>query len=132
MHLREAEETLTDVMHILLTIVDVLVILLVIGFGATADGKWFRLYSIGTILVLILCGVWAFLDAPRIAANLPTPWLGVRERINIYGYMLWMMVLAIVLLRAQGAVAQDNLGGRPPEAQLPQHGQGPAHFRPSG
>jgi membrane protease YdiL (CAAX protease family) len=111
MHLREAEETLTDVMHIILTIVNVLFILLTIGFGATADGKWFRLYSIGTILVLVLCGAWAFLDSPRIAANLPTPWIGVRERINIYGYMLWMMVLAIVLLRVQQVERpQDDLG----------------------
>jgi hypothetical protein len=24
-----------------------------------------------------------------VAANLPTPWLGVTERVKIYGYMLW-------------------------------------------
>jgi len=35
------------------------------------------------------------------AANLPTPWLGVTERISIFGYMLWIAVLAIVLLRTQ-------------------------------
>jgi hypothetical protein len=99
MHLRGAEGTLTDVMHIIVTAVTVLLILLIIGFGAAADGKWFRVYSFATLLLLILTGAWAFLDAPRIAANLPTPWLGVRERINIYGYMLWMVVLAIVLLR---------------------------------
>lgn len=65
------------------------------------DGKWFRLYSFVTLLILIVAGAWAFMDAPRIAANLPTPWVGVRERINIYGYMLWMVVLAVVLLRAE-------------------------------
>ncbi len=101
MHLRGTESTLTDTMHIILTVVTVLLILLIVGFGAVADGKRFRLYSIATILILFVCGAWAFLDAPRIAANLPTPWVGVRERINIYGYMLWMLVLAIVLLRAQ-------------------------------
>ena len=126
MHLRGAEGTLTDTMHIILTVVTVLMILLIIGFGATADGKWFRIYSVVTLLILIVTGAWAFLDAPRIAANLPTPWLGVRERINIYGYMLWIIVLAAVLLRAQGSVAQTNLGGKPPEAQgsgqLPQPG----------
>jgi Protein of unknown function (DUF998) len=101
MHLRGTESTLTDTMHVILTVVTVLLILLIIGFGAAADGKRFRLYSIATIVILFLCGAWAFMDAPRIGANLPTPWVGVRERINIYGYMLWMLVLAIVLLRAQ-------------------------------
>ena len=105
MHLRGAEPTLTDTMHVILTVVTVLLILLIIGFGAAADGKRFRLYSIATILILLVCGIWAFLDAPRIAANLPTPWIGVRERINIYGYMLWMLVLAIALLRAQDSAA---------------------------
>ena len=99
MHLRGAGGTLTDVLHIIVTVVTVLMILLIIGFGSAAGGRRFRFYSLATILILILTGVWGFLDAPRIAANLPTPWLGVRERINIYGYMLWMALLAVVLLR---------------------------------
>ncbi len=101
MHLRGAGSTLTDAMHIIITVLTVLLILLIIGLGAAARGKWFRFYSIATILILFVCGAWAFMDAPRIAANLPTPWVGVRERINIYGYMLWMAVLAIVLLRGR-------------------------------
>ena len=99
MHLRGAEKSLTDTMHIILTVVTVLLILLIIGFGAVAEGNRFRVYSIATIVILIVCGAWAFWDGPRIAANLPTPWIGVRERINIYGYMLWMLALAVVLLR---------------------------------
>jgi hypothetical protein len=111
MHLRGAEGTLSDTVHIILTSATVLLILLIIGFGAAADGKWFRLYSFVTLLILIVSGAWAFLDAPRIAANLPTPWVGVRERINIYGYMLWMLVLAIVLLRAGNrCVATERQG----------------------
>jgi hypothetical protein len=35
-------------------------------------------------------------------ANQPTPWMGTEERINIYATMLWVAVLAIGLLRAQG------------------------------
>jgi hypothetical protein len=108
MHLRGAEGTLTDTMHIILTSVTVLFVLLAIGFGATANGKWFRLYSIGTLVILIVFGVLAFLDAPRLEAQLPTPWLGVRERINIYGYMLWMAVLAITLLRSKIPPIQAN------------------------
>jgi hypothetical protein len=105
MHLRGAEGTLTDTMHIILASVTVLSTLLAVGFGATANGKWFRLYSLGTIVALVAGGALAWLDAARVAANLPTPWLGVTERINIYGYMLWMAVLAITLLRVQDASA---------------------------
>jgi hypothetical protein len=43
----------------------------------------------------------ARLDSPLIAANLPTQWVGVRERISIFSFMLGLVVLAIALLRAQ-------------------------------
>jgi hypothetical protein len=105
MHLREVLAagggTLSDTLHIILASVDVLFILLIIGFGATASGKRFRLYSIGTILVLVVFGALAGLDGPRISANMPTPWVGVTERISIFGFMLWLMVLAVALLRSE-------------------------------
>lgn len=33
------------------------------------------------------------------------PWFGLIERINVYGYLLWIAVLAIILLRADIAVS---------------------------
>jgi hypothetical protein len=89
----------TNTIHLIATAVTVLLLLLIIAFGATADGQWFRLYSYATLVIFIVAGAWAFAELPRIAAHLPTPWLGVRERINIYGYMLWLAALALVLLR---------------------------------
>lgn len=114
MHLRETisqtGRTWNETMHLIGTGVTVLLILLIIGFGAVANGKWFRLYSYATILVLIVAGAWGAWSAPRIEANLPTPWVGVQERINIYGYMLWLAVLALVLLRVKMTAAT----GQPP------------------
>lgn len=101
MNLRGAETTISDTMHIIFYSVIPLIILLIIGFGATANGKWFRIYSIGTILILILFGALTGMAGSRIAAGLPTPWVGICERINVYGYMLWVMVLAIILLRTE-------------------------------
>jgi hypothetical protein len=108
MHLRGAEFTLTDSMHIVLAIVTVLLMLLAIGFGAAAFGKRFRLYSIATMVILVAFGALTGLDAPRIAANLPTPWVGVWERINIGVFLLWVVILAIALLRAQVERPRDN------------------------
>jgi hypothetical protein len=43
------------------------------------------------------------LQAGRITTNEPTPWAGIEERMNSYGIMLWVAVLAVGLLRAQEA-----------------------------
>ncbi|MGG6311829.1 DUF998 domain-containing protein [Paenibacillus macerans] len=99
MHLRGAEVTASDTMHAVLTGVLVLLIMLYIRFGAALHGKGFRLYSLATLLVLILFGAWAGLDGPRITAQLPTPWLGIKERINIYASLLWILLLALKTLR---------------------------------
>jgi hypothetical protein len=111
MHLRGAELTLTDTMHIVLAIVTVLLMLLAMCFGAAAFGKRFRLYSIATMVILVAFGALTGLDGPRIAANLPTPWVGLWERINISVFLLWVVVLALALLRTQVERPRDGLGG---------------------
>lgn len=109
MHLRGAERTLTDTLHIVFTMVTVLLMMLAIGFGAAAFGKRFRLYSIATMVILVAFGALTGLDAPRIAANLPTPWVGVWERINVGAFLLWVVVLAVALLRAR---EEGHMSGR--------------------
>jgi hypothetical protein len=99
-HMRGVPGTFTETMHLIFTGVGVLLCMFpAIGFGAAAFGKGFRLYSIVTMLVFLVFGILAGMYSPNLTANLPTPWLGVLERINIFGYLLWIMVLAIKLLR---------------------------------
>ena len=109
MHLREtlaaSGSTPSDTMHLVLASVTVLLMLLAIGFGSAAFGRQFRRYSIATLLILLAFGVLTFLDAPRVQANLPTPWIGVWERINVGAFLLWVVVLATILLRAGGTAA---------------------------
>jgi hypothetical protein len=99
-----------DILHIILTAVLVLLILLSIGFGAAAFGKRFRLYSIGTLTLVVVFGALAGVQGGRMAANQPTPWMGIEERINIFGFLLWVAVLAIALLRAQTDRPEASIG----------------------
>ena len=103
MHQREVlaagGATLTDTLHIAFTMVVVPLMLLQIGFGAAAFGKRFRVYYILTILILFSAGILTGIESPKLQANLPTPLIGVWERINIGVFMLWIVVLAILLLK---------------------------------
>ena len=103
MHQREVlaagGATWSDTAHVVLGGVTVFLMLLAIGFGATAFGKRFRLFSVVTIMVLLLFGGLTFLEAPRMQMNLPTLWIGLWERINISVFLLWVVVLASVLWR---------------------------------
>ena len=108
MHLRGAEFTRTDTMHIVFSMVTVLFMMLAIGFGVAAFGKRFRYYSIATLVILIAFGAWVGADAPGIAANLPTPWIGVWERICIGAFLLWVLVLATALLGAPVPAARSS------------------------
>jgi hypothetical protein len=106
--------TLTDTMHIVWSVVTVLLMMLQMGFAAAAAfGRRFRIYTIATMVVLFFFGALTFRTAPGVAANLPTPWLGVWERINVLGFMVWQAVLAMALLRSEGEVSRvDQLSTR--------------------
>jgi len=115
MHRREVlaagGATLSDTMHVVLGGVTVFLMFLAIGFGATAFGKRFRLYSIGSIVILLAFGGLTFLEAPRLQANLPTPWIGLWERINITVFLLWVVVLATAQWRSGTAPGETQSGG---------------------
>jgi hypothetical protein len=44
-------------------------------------------------------------------ANLPTPWIGLWERINISVFVLWVVVLATMLWRTGSAHGEIAEGG---------------------
>lgn len=97
--------TLTDTLHIAFSIATVLLMVLMMGFAAAAFGKSFRLYSVLTLILLLGFGALTGVDAPKMVANQPTPWMGVWERISIGVFMIWLMVLAARLLRSKKSTA---------------------------
>jgi hypothetical protein len=94
--------TLADTGHLVLAMVTVVLMLAAMAFGAAAFGMWFRLYTIATIVILLAFGGLTSADSPELAANLPTPWIWLWERISIMGFLLWVVVLAIVPLGRRG------------------------------
>ena len=102
MHLREVlavdGKTLTDTLHVVWMAVTGLLMLLAMGFGAAAFGRRFRIYSIVSMVALLACGAMTSGDASRMEADLPTPWMGVWERIVAAVFMLWMVVFTIAVL----------------------------------
>lgn len=91
--------TLTDTLHLVWAFVHLGLMLLMIGFGAAALGKGFRIFSVAIILVFIVFGILTAKESLGIEANLPTPHVGIWERINIGAYMLWVIIFAMMLLR---------------------------------
>jgi hypothetical protein len=92
--------SLADTGHLVLGAITVILMFAAISFGAGAFGMRFRIYSIVTIVILLAFGALTTADASRVAANLPTPWVGLWERINIGVFLLWVVVLAITLMRS--------------------------------
>jgi len=90
---------LTDRLHLVATAIAVLLMFTAIAFASKAYGRAFRLYSIATILVSFAFGTLTSRAAPRMEAGLPTPWIGITERICIGVFLLWVVVFAVLLLR---------------------------------
>jgi len=107
MHMREVTAagggTWKDTMHIALGAATEIIYLCALGFAAATLGRAFRVYSLATLAVLFAFGVLLFRDAPGVGANRPTPFVGVWECINIGVFLIWMVVLAMTLLRRSHA-----------------------------
>ena len=101
--------TLTDTLHLVWAAITGLFFMFIVGFGAAALGQRFRVYSIVTLVIGLACGAVTGTYASAVQADLPTPWVGVWERISIAAFMAWIAVLAIALLRTPpGAAAASR------------------------
>ena len=109
MYLRGTGVISGDLPHIVLTGVIVLFILSAVGVGAALYGRSWRVYSWGTILTLLVSGAFTGVEASRLAAGQPTPMLGIAERINIGAYLLWVLLLAVSLLREKAPPKTDKM-----------------------
>jgi hypothetical protein len=114
--------TLADTGHLTLAATTVILMFVAMGFGAAARKGWFRVYSVVSMVVLLAFGGLTSSDASRVQANLPTPWVGVWERINIGVFLLWVVVLAIALLRERDGGVDRGSGTPGPQAFYSENG----------
>jgi hypothetical protein len=84
-------------MHMVATFALIILMFLFIGFAAAGSGRAFRIYSIVTVVLILGGAALSGMQIPRIEAGLPTPGLGLFERLNIYAMLLWVAVLALTL-----------------------------------
>jgi hypothetical membrane protein len=100
MNMRGALGAATDTGHLVMSAITAVLMMLLIAFGSGVKKKWFRIYSILNILMMIGFGIYSTVYAvPRMIAQLPTPWMGIMERISVFSPIIWMGVLAAILLR---------------------------------
>ena len=88
-----------DLPHIIVTGVIVVSLLSSMVAGAFALGRRFRVYSLATVLTVTVTTALTVPFAMRLAAGQPTPGFGIVERIAVYGFMIWTVVLSIAILR---------------------------------
>lgn len=103
MHMRGTEFTQTDDLHIAFAMAAVLLMIAFMSAGALALGRGFRVFSAATVGAMLVAGATVSTRIADIAANRPTPWMGLVERVSVYAPMIWMAALALLLIRQIGA-----------------------------
>ena len=98
--------TLTDTLHLFWAGVSTAAFLLTMACAVVALSGVFRSFTILSMALLTAFGALTAMDAPDVAANLPTPWIGVWERINIGVFLVWVIAFALVLMRAEARKTQ--------------------------
>jgi hypothetical protein len=104
-----------DIGHLVLTALTFVFLLSEIGFSAVAFGWRFRVYAIFSAATFVVFFALTGLQAIKLPAGEPTPWMGLFERLSIAPWLLWMTVLAVMLMTARyGAPVRS--GDTPPTA----------------
>ena len=105
------DTTFAGTMHLILVGISAILvfpIILMIGIGLYREKQWksFRLYSIITVLIVVIFGGLT----PVLMMN-DIELLGLFERIVIYAYLLWVFVIAFRFIREQPS-QESNYEGR--------------------
>jgi hypothetical protein len=107
MTMRGLDRTPSDATHLLFAAATMILLAGAMVSGAGAFGRRFRLYSAASVAFMLLFFVITMLDVPNVAANRPTPFMGLNERLCMAVWLAWMAVFSLRLLRDTGAPIRD-------------------------
>jgi hypothetical protein len=99
MNERSAEPTFSDTMHLLIAGATIVLLSGSILAGGKAFRGWFWRYSVATVGVMLLFFIVTMRDVPNVAVDLPTPYMGINERVSMAAWLMWIAVLSVRLLR---------------------------------
>ncbi|MGE3076679.1 MAG: DUF998 domain-containing protein [Dehalococcoidia bacterium] len=88
-----------DTMHLVIAGITSSLYLLMMVVGMGFFGAKFRVYTLTTIAALAVFGTLTSVGSGAVADNDSTPWLGIWERIVVFGSMAWIAVLGLMLYR---------------------------------
>lgn len=107
MDTREVEGSVRTMLHERATAVMVLSMLLAMAAGAFVHGLRFGIYSLASLLTMIVFATVTFQQTTMLAAHEPAPYFGLIERVSIYAWMLWVAVLSISFWQGRTASRSD-------------------------
>lgn len=102
---RSAAPGFSDTMHLVVAGATMLLLTGAMLAGARAFGRGFRLYSTASVVVMLAFFMLTMRDVPNVAADLPTPYMGLNERVSMAAWLLWIAILSVRLLRSGGTPA---------------------------
>jgi hypothetical protein len=106
------ERTMSDTMHLLFAGATMLLLSGAILSGAAVFGRSFRLYSAATVFTMLVFFVFTLADAPNVAADHPTPFMGINERVSMAAWLLWIAIFSVKLLRDEAALPSSTAKSR--------------------
>jgi hypothetical protein len=118
MHMRGEGPTFTDLFHIVWASVTVFLMITMMIIGMFALDKRFMIFTIVSLLLLIVFGALTFSESSNIPINEPTPFIGIWERINIGIFMIWVIAFSKMLLKNYTKAELKNINIKFPVLDL--------------
>lgn len=100
---RSAEPSFSDTVHLVVAGLTMLLLSGAILVGARSLERGFQRYSIATVAVMLVFFVLTMRDAPNVAADLPTPYMGLNERVSMAAWLLWIAIFSVRLFHSARA-----------------------------
>lgn len=106
---RSAVPTFSDTVHLVVAGATMVLLSAAILAGAGSFERGFRHYSAATVGVMLIFFLVTMRDVPNVAADFPTPYMGISERISMAAWLLWIAVFSVKLLRTSMPATHSNI-----------------------